>query len=238
MTPETEQAIRDHAAAEFPKESCGLVIVVGGKERYYPCQNIAETPQEHFIMSPRDRAEAEDLGDVVAIVHSHPNAPAVASQADMVQCEAWGLPWHIVHVSGEPPEATDILTYEPTGYVAPLVGRTFSHGVLDCYSLVRDWYKQELDTELPDFDRRDDWWNRGGNLYVDNFQKAGFEVVRGPIEFGDIIFMQIRSPVPNHAAVYIGDGQIIHHVANRLSSRDLYDGYWQENTVMTVRMKK
>ena len=50
-------------------------------------------------------------------------------------CEASGLPWHIVGIPSE-----DWIRIEPTGFVAPLVGRGWSHGVLDCYSLVRDWF--------------------------------------------------------------------------------------------------
>jgi len=34
----------------------------------------------------------------VALVHSHPDAPARASEADKVECEASGVPWLIVSV--------------------------------------------------------------------------------------------------------------------------------------------
>jgi cell wall-associated NlpC family hydrolase len=49
---------------------------------------------------------------------------------------------------------------------------------------------------------------------------------------GDLILMQIRSRnrVPNHAAIYLGDGMMLHHLHSRLSSRDIYGGYWQEVT--------
>lgn len=236
-----EDEIRAHAQSEFPRESCGLVIVVKGKQRYVPCKNVASTPQEHFIIDPLDAMAAEDQGAVIAVVHSHPKIPAVASEDDKVQCEATRLAWHIVHVSvpdgEENPVATDIVTIHPCGYKAPLIGRKFSHGILDCYSLVRDYYREEMGIDLPNFDRRDEWWNNGQNLYMENFANCGFEPIKGPIEVGDIILMQIRSPVPNHAAVYIGNGQILHHQVNRLSSRDLYSGYFQEITRVIIRYK-
>lgn len=242
MTPSTVQAIQEHAAREFPKECCGVVIVVNGKERYRPCDNIAATPDEHFVLSPRDYAKASQEGDIIAIVHSHPNASPLPSEADLVQCEAWGLPWHIVSAwvpdGAESAVAGEPHTFQPSGYVAPLVGRSFSHGVLDCYTLIRDYYERELGITLRDFERRDGWWNEPGqNLYLDNFALAGFEPIRGPMQIGDVILMHIRSRVPNHAAVYIGNGQILHHVMRRLSSRDIYDGYWQENTRLVIRYK-
>jgi cell wall-associated NlpC family hydrolase len=47
--------------------------------------------------------------------------------------------------------------------------------------------------------------------------------------------MQVASPVPNHAAVYLGDGLILHHLQGRLSSRDVYGGYWQKVTTHALR---
>lgn len=239
MNEETERAIRAHAEADYPRECCGLVAIIKGRERYLPCRNIAETPNEHFVLSPEDYAATEDQGEVIAVVHSHPDVPALASEADRVACEASGLRWHIVHVSipddATTPQAGDIATVEPSGYEAPLVGRPFAHGVLDCYTLVRDWYARELQIELPDFHRRDDWWLRGDDLYMQNFAAAGCEEASAPLRRGDIILMQIRADVVNHAAVYMGDGLIIHHLHGRLSSREVYGGYWLEVTRKVVR---
>jgi cell wall-associated NlpC family hydrolase len=148
-----------------------------------------------------------------------------------VACEASGVPWFIVsYPNGQWFELS------PKGYVAPLVGREWSHGVLDCYSIVRDWYAQERGLSLPDFQRFDEWWRRGENLYVDNFGAAGFAVVEpDDLLVGDVFLMQVHSEVPNHAAIYLGDGLILHHLQGRLSSRDVYGGYWQKITTHTLR---
>jgi cell wall-associated NlpC family hydrolase len=47
--------------------------------------------------------------------------------------------------------------------------------------------------------------------------------------------MQIRSKVPNHAAVYIGDGMIMHHMYKRLSTRDMYGGMWADHATHVLR---
>lgn len=240
MIDRTAQAIRDHAIEQYPRESCGLVVIHKGRELYLPCRNVAKSKDENFVLEPEDYAKAEEIGEIVAVVHSHPNAPARPSEADLVMCESTGLPWHIVHVSRSEAgnlHATDIYTFQPTGYVAPLVGRSFSHGVLDCYQLIKDYYARELLIELPDFYRRDNWWNEGQNLYMQNFEAAGFVPATGAIRKHDVVIMQVRSPVPNHAGVYIGDGRILHHQMSRLSSRDVYSGYFQEVTRIVVRHK-
>lgn len=230
MTPENRRLALDHAMREAPREACGLLIVERGREIYVPCRNLA-VGSNHFILDPLGYAAAEERGEIVAVIHSHPGAPPEPSQADRVACEASGVPWHIV---GLPSGAW--ASIEPCGYVAPLVGRTWAHGVLDCYGIVRDYYGQVLGISLPNFAREDEWWLKGQNLYLDNFAKAGFEEVN-PVTLRehDVVLMQIRSQVPNHAAVYVGGNLILHHNTNRLSSRDNYADYYRRHTVKVLR---
>ncbi|SMG00326.1 Phage tail assembly protein [Burkholderia singularis] len=234
-------AIRAHAVRAYPRECCGLVVVARGRERYVECSNAA-TGGDHFILPAQEFADAEEMGAVVAVVHSHPDAPAEASDADRAACEASGLTWHIVEVrqrDGGAVEATDMETIEPAGYQVPLVGRMFAHGVLDCYTLIRDWYRQEREIVLRDFARRDDWWSQGGDLYMQHYRDAGFVALPegAPLERGDVILMQVRAPVPNHAGVYLDDGTMLHHLYGRLSSRDVYGGYWREITRLILRFE-
>ncbi len=241
MNPTTRTAIETHALEAYPAECCGLVVNVGGRERYMRCRNTATTASEHFVMPAEDYAAAEEEGDVIAVVHSHPNARAEPSDADKVSCESSGLPWHIVSVTRDgthkPPAIAGWHSFEPSGYEAPLVGRSFAHGVLDCYALVRDWYRLEWGLVLPNFERPDNWWNNGGDLYTEHFEKCGFRRVSGQPQRGDGFLMQIRSPVPNHAGIFLDEGRslFIHHFYGRLSTREVYGGYYREVTVAHIR---
>lgn len=232
MNEQTRAQAIVHARAAYPREACGLVVIGRGRERYWPCENRADGT-DHFVMDARDYAAAEEAGDVVAVVHSHPNAQPDPSQADRVACEASGLPWFIVGIPNE-----RWAELRPVGYQAPLVGRQFSHGVLDCYALIRDHYAQALRIALPDFERADNWWHRGGNLYIENFQRAGFSVVSGEPQANDVLLMQVQSKVPNHGAVYLGDGMILHHLHGRLSCREPFGGYWQKHCTHILRHHK
>ncbi len=231
LTKEIKEKALAHAKEEYPKEAVGLVHVIKGKNRYFKCQNLAETPDEHFILNPKDYLEAEKKGEIIAVVHSHPKTNPAPSPADKVACEASGLPWFIVN-----PNTETWGEYKPEGWELPYVGREFSHGIVDCYSLVRDFYKREFKLQLNDYNRRDQWWEKGENMYLDNFAKEGFkETTLEQIAYGDLFLMQLESPVPNHAGIYLGDGVVLHHVQGRLSSRDVYGGYYQKVTAKVLK---
>ena len=63
---------------------------------------------------------------------------------------------------------------EPSGFKLPYVGREFVFGVVDCYTLVHDWYAREYGVQLHDYDRRDKFWDRGENLYLTTLLLRGF----------------------------------------------------------------
>ena len=223
----------EQAKAECPREACGLVIIKNGKQVYCPAKNLAKG-SDNFILDPLDYEKADTAGEIVAVIHSHPNMSAKPSQADLVACEGSGLPWFIC---GIPSEQWEYI--EPSGYIAPLVGRQWSHGVLDCYAIIRDWYAQEKNISLLDFERSDEWWKMGGNLYLDNFEKAGFKrITLEDLSCGDVILMTVNSTVPNHGAIYLGDNMILHHVHGRLSTRDIFGGYWLKNAMVYLRYEK
>lgn len=244
MDKKVEESFRKHAEECYPEECCGLLVIFKGREVYIPCSNSSTRPTEDFCISAEEYSKADDMGEIVAVLHSHPNASANPSEADKVSCEATGLKWYITSVFKEDgkPTSKDITETSPSGYKAPLIGRSFQHGVLDCYTLIRDWYKEEKDITLPDFKRPDDWWNDGeSDLYREGFPKAGFIDLghTDNLEIGDVILMQMRSGnhVPNHAAIYIGNSVILHHLYGRLSSRDVYGGFWRDCTTNILRYK-
>ncbi|EMY45733.1 phage-like tail assembly protein K [Glaesserella parasuis gx033] len=64
----TEQILY-HAKRSEPHESCGFVVFKGGELRYFPCENVAVDPINHFEISPDDWIRAESVGEIVAVVH-------------------------------------------------------------------------------------------------------------------------------------------------------------------------
>ncbi|MDW0398586.1 C40 family peptidase, partial [Mannheimia haemolytica] len=69
---ELEQQIIDYALQHEPHEMCGFVVFDGNKNRFIPCENQAEDKANYFEISDLDYIKAEAQGELVAVVHSHP----------------------------------------------------------------------------------------------------------------------------------------------------------------------
>ncbi len=231
MHQKTIDAILAQAAAEYPRECCGVVAQKSRVERYFPCRNIATEPTEHFILSPEDYASAEDWGTVTAIVHSHPDATTQPSELDKAQCDATLLPWHIVSW----PEG-DLRTIQPRGEL-PLLERPFVLGVYDCWGLVMSYYRQTHGIELHDYRVDYPWWEDQypDDLYRDNWYECGFREFSGAPQPGDLVIMQVQADKWNHAGVLLEGNMLLHHMYGMLSNRVPYGGYWIERTALILR---
>lgn len=240
--------LTDHAIREYPREACGLIIMVGRSRRYVPCNNV-HPDTNGFAISKQAYAKAAKAGKIVAVFHSHPDDGPHPSPPDMAGIEGGTVPWIIVAVHKDGPTvgyAGHTVT-APTGHRAPLIGRPFFYGVYDCWTLVHDWYAEELGIELPALDRgHDGWWNEKSdfNPYesVSNMKKAGFVRIEGkPTQRGDVAIMTVRSPSgkPNHAGV-ITDAEtntMLHHMHGQPSAPVFYGDHWRNATVFTLRHK-
>lgn len=241
-------AVQAHAAAEYPRECCGLIVAVGRAQRYVACENTATEPAEEFRIAPEQYAAAEDVGEVIGIVHSHPDATSRPSPRDLAMCEATGLPWYILSW----PEG-DLRTITPSGHT-PLLGRPFVHGAWDCWQVCADWYKREWGLKFPAYAREDGWWEKadGPSLYEQAYEAAGFYQVSQP-QRGDMIVMAVgHTAHPNHAGIYLGadsrlpgeDDKVfgpgpfmLHHLLGRPSEILVFGGPWLDRTRLMLRHK-
>ena len=86
------EAVR-HAEQQYPKEAAGLVV----NGSYFPCRNIADDPENTFVINPVDYARATLTGTIEAVVHSHPQGTPV-SEHDRKACRQTKMPWYVYSV--------------------------------------------------------------------------------------------------------------------------------------------
>lgn len=213
--------IVNHAEIEYPNESCGFIIENNDKEViYFPVKNVSSSPKLSFEINTRAFIEVEEIGDITSIVHSHPKGNLTPSISDFLSMHDYEIEWVIT-------ADKKVRTFRPMPF---LPKRNYLHGTFDCYSLIRDAYHLG-GIYLPDFEREDVWWETSANLYADNIKNYFYEIDKDiPLNFGDIILICAGSTKPTHSALYIGDNLILHHFTGRLSSRELYAGYWHKHT--------
>lgn len=215
----------DHARAEHPRESCGLVV----SGVYVPRLNTAADPERDFVISRQGYAAAMRRGQLQAVIHSHPDGTDHPSHDDMAHQKASALPWCII------PHGKKPFWFGDQCPIPRLRGRVFRHGVTDCYSVIRDWYRLVKKVELLDLPRRDKWWDKGDDVYMANFSAAGFtKIDLQEARREDVLLARIKAPVYNHAALYLGQGLILHHLYNRLSVREPL-ARWQHFFTIAMR---
>lgn len=215
-----DDKILAHARQSAPAESCGYVVKSGADAFYLTCENISAEPTLYFRMAAEDYIRASLMGDVVALVHSHPGGTPYLSRGDRTLQLQTALPWWLV---------CDGRIYK-FRCVPHLTGRQFEHGVMDCGTLIRDAYHL-AGIELTDYPREDDWWRRGDDHYLNNMEREGFyRISLDKVQPGDMLLCCFASSIANHAAIYCGNGEFLHHVPGQLSRREVYTDKWQRRT--------
>lgn len=72
MQEHVMQAIYEHARSVYPNESCGFVVLSGRKVRYLPCDNVADSPLEGFVIAPQDMLVRKRVGKLFALFTAIP----------------------------------------------------------------------------------------------------------------------------------------------------------------------
>lgn len=229
------------AELRYPEEACGLVVKVGKKQTFVPCANSANTPLTEFRIAVDEYHRASDVGEVIAVWHSHPNKTATPSMADVIECENSELPWFINGIAYADEVGfsfTETHLLEPEGFELEYKGRPYHYGLIDCYTIMFDYYKREFGIELDRLaDARETrFWEFNNPVMEESYPKLGLERVYNeePVK-GDVFLIQTGGQVANHVAIYLGNDMILHHCENRLSGESVYGGYWHKHTVAHLR---
>ena len=251
---EAFEAARQHARAEFPKESCGVIV----NDRYIACENLAKPASEHIpddescgcqLCSFRISANVmiEHGDDLQMIIHSHPNGPLFPSLIDTKSQISTGVAWGLIALDDS--RCNQPLVWGGDTPLSPILGREFMHFTSDCYTLIMDTFalgKDALAAQdiegwpfdpiiLPDFPRADGWWGGEDDFYNTKPFEIGFvEIPAESAKPGDVFLMSIRSEKMNHGGVLLTNGLLMHHLPARLSRREPA-GIWSRQVKRWLR---
>ncbi len=223
--------MREHFKNEYPREGCGILTVVKGKQKWIPCTNIADK-DDHFIIDTKEYLKIARTSDIVGIVHSHPDKSSEPSELDINNCNALGKKYYIFSY----PEM-DLTIVEPEINTTDLYGREYEFGVKDCFEALRD-YLQTQDIEIPPRAMFvEDYWDKNIDYFND---KTIAEWNHTPISLNsikenDVLIFKVFSNINNHCGVYLGNDIFYHHAENRLSCRENLYPQWKKWLVGAYR---
>lgn len=216
MTLTLPHQIIHHAKQQYPDECCGLIV----DGAYILCDNVADNPNETFRIS-RDDWQPADV-----VVHSHPQGLRYLSDSDRASQHKMRCDWWLAVAGADnSPKQWAIIKYR---YAPLLRGRTFCYGTHDCYGLLEDAYML-CGIELMAYIRKGEAQEIADHAFLVNFPKTGFyEVELIDMQPGDVILTSIRGNA-NHASIYLGNEQVLHHPYGGLSRREGFCDVWHKS---------
>jgi len=223
------EKIEEHFKNEYPREGCGIIGIVKGKKEWFPCRNIASN-EDDFIMSSDDYFDVVKRADILAIVHSHPDAENEASPYDIKNCNALGIPYWIFSYPD-----MDLNILEPRKRTNPLIGREYEFGVTDCFEAMRDYLKEENIEIPPRAPFEDNWWENKLDYFSEDIIKNWGGVKVDNPQKNDVLIFKVKADVPDHCGVYLGNDIFFHHAENRLSCRENLYPFWAKYVVGIYR---
>jgi len=214
-----KNTIKEHALREKPKECCGLLIENENEEEVHPCKNSSEKPSLHFSIRPHDYAFASKRGKIKAVYHSHNSDNEKFSVNDMFNSRSHCVDYILYNTVKN---TFSFFDYKKNKTF--LYNRIFKIGESDCYTIIKEYYA-DLGIKLEGENTfGNEWYKKNphliGQLFNLNKNNPNLPIMELPPsselkEHDVIVFEFIKGAGPNHVAVYLGDGTMIHHPRNR-----------------------
>lgn len=230
------------AASYFPDEEIGGIILEDGTVEFF--KNISKNKKSHYLANLAETSKFEDR--VYCTFHTHVGeSDHNLSKYDVLISEKTKTPM-LVYC----PKINNYTFYEPTGLKIPLIGRPFILGILDCVELVKDYYKDCLNIDLPDDeyfflrmlsyeDMAKSSYNKEENLniFIDYYKRMGFRET-DDLKRGDILFFAEKNIKPAcHVYVYDGDSVFIDQPSRGVSRKRTLKNLTERGKIFTKAIK-
>ncbi len=247
LNRKTKAKIKEQSFKEAPFECCGFIVKnEKNKPIVFPCTNVSNKKEDNFRISPEDYLRASELGDIEAVYHSHPKE----SHSDnftpldlLNQDHGFEIILYLLHKN-------KFLISSCNNYLNKYLERDYKINVTDCFTLMVDFYEQELginikryNYKIHDFFGEENWQNKEQSPFDTLFEKEGFSKVKYEnIKMYDLIFFNdpkiYHANFSNHMAIYVGNQTMMHQPFNRVSELCSFTSSHLKFVTKIVRHKK
>lgn len=235
-----KEAIKQEALSSPLEEVCGFIYfnLSLSCKCLHRCTNSTLSKGDFFSISPLDYVRASEKGEILAVYHSHINENIEFSLSDRINANNHDMPFILYNIK------KDIFNeYLPNDYVNPYVGREFTYGKSDCFSLIKDYYAKELSIEIIDnfTNRTEKWFEENSNAFFDGWKRDNpkFYLVTEPQKHDLLLFNYFRMiKAPHHLGIYLGDNIFLHHPRNKYSIIERYSDNFIKRTMHILRYDK
>lgn len=247
LNKKVRTSIKEQSLKEAPFECCGLIVKnERNKPTVFPCENVSNDKEDNYRISAEDYLSASELGDVEAVYHSHPKESHCDNftPLDLVN-EGHGLEviLYLLHKN-------KFLLSSSNNYLNKYLERDYVAGITDCYTLLTDFYKDELDIHVKhydytvfDFFNEENWKSEKESPFDAYFKDEGFEEVEyEDIKMYDVLlFKNVNKFAPTfscHMAMYVGSQTMMHQPFNRVSELSPFTSRHLRFVTKIIRHKK
>ncbi len=214
-------------------ESCGFVVLNHvSQAAVVPCTNVSPTPETDFHIPIIDYLRAQALGRILYAWHSHP-VDAPFSEADKVYADESLIPQRLFNLT-----SNLWSEYIPPAYHYSLEGRVWCWGEQDCFSLVRDYFRQTHHITIRDYDRDEESNDLAARILA-GFTNEGFHKAptMNQLQKNDVLLFRTNG-APQHMGIFMGNSRVLHHPLMALSRMDSYSVNWQRRLHSILRCDK
>ena len=233
------ESIKSHALEESPLECCGLVLDNNESSSTFRCENVSEKPTGHFSIKPSDYLKASRKGTIKAVYHSHNSDNEKFSTNDKLNSQTHQLHYFLYNTKKNTFSFFDYSKNKTLFYA-----RIFRIGTSDCYTVIKEHYA-ELGINLSGENKLgDDWHEKNPHLITELFNlnknNPDLPIVELPPstklqEHDVIVFEFVKGKGPNHVAVYLGNGSVLHHPRNKFPCIEMLNPIYEKKIYKVYR---
>lgn len=240
-----KEHIKSHALTDQPHECCGLLVSTKEAMLAVKCKNQSESPLHAFSIGPFDYIKASNKGNIEAVYHSH-NAIEDFSETDKINSSSHQLKFIIYNIAHD-----SFSSFDPVAEKITYINKPFKIGVNDCYTLVRDYYKEKLNIPFPEgienaYQQKSQREDMDGAIKAINAESLSthcrLEKVyiknKEDLKENDIIVLSFKgSQEPCHMGIYLKGEMFMHHPRNKHAITEKINNSFLKRIIYIYRYK-